>query len=124
MGLFSKFGKKEKGVPSGKPSEIHMYTMVVQDIFPLKIPGCVVVGMVDGDTIHVGDQVYIISRGGKVTATRIEGMENLFQKRIQTAAPGSNVSILLAGVDASQINKGDVISNVMAQQQVDVNKRS
>ncbi len=128
MGLFSKFGKKEKEekvekeVPSGKSSEFHMYTMVIQDIFTIKTEGCIVVGMVDGDTMHVGDQIYIISQGAKMTATRIEGMENPSQGKMQTAAPGDNVGILLAGVEAGQIKKGDVISNVMAQQQVDVNK--
>ena len=57
-----------------------------------------------------------------MTATRIEGMENPTQGKMQEATPGSNVGILLAGIEASQVNKGDVISNVMAQQQIDVNK--
>ncbi|MBP3458128.1 MAG: enhanced serine sensitivity protein SseB C-terminal domain-containing protein [Lachnospiraceae bacterium] len=128
MGLFSKFGKKEneekekKETPAGKPMESHMYTMVIQDIFTIKTAGCIVVGMVNDHTIHVGDQVYIISRGGKMTATRIEGMENPTQGKMQEATPGSNVGLLLAGIEASQVNKGDVISNVMAQQQIDVNK--
>ena len=30
-----------------------MYTFVVQDIFTIKSQGCVVVGMVEGDTIRV-----------------------------------------------------------------------
>lgn len=125
MGLFSKLGKKnkeEKEIPAGNSMEFYMYTMVVQDIFKLKTAGCVVVGMVDGHRMHVGDQIYILSQGGKMIATRIEGMENPAQRKIQEAAPGSNVSILLGGVEAGQINKGDVISNVMAQQQIDVNK--
>lgn len=90
-----------------------MYTMVIQDIFTIKTAGCVVVGMVDGDTIHVGDSVYIISRGAKMTATRIEGMENPSQGKMQTATPVSNAIVFSFENYAEIIQKDPNISGIV-----------
>lgn len=133
MGLFDKFGKKNKtdqvkqtepvkNASVEKPTSFNMYTMVIQDIFSIKTAGCVVVGLVYGGTMRVGDKAYVISREGKMLSTQIGSIENPSQGKMTEAGPGSNVGILLNGLESGQLQKGDVISNFMAQKQVDVNQ--
>lgn len=131
MGFFDNFGKKNKEKVEEREEESvknsmnssnpNVYTLAIEDTFAIKIGGCVVVGMVDGGTICTGDKIYIISRGGKVLTTQVVGME-IVGRSAERAPSGSNVGILLPNLEKTQLSPGDVISNVMPQQRVDVNQ--
>lgn len=130
MGLFDNFRKNKEKVAEREEKSVknsmnssnpNVYTLAIEDTFALKIGGCVVVGMVDGGTMRMGDKIYVISRGGQMLTTQVGGME-IVGKSVEKAPSGSNVGILLPNLEKAQLNPGDVISNVMPQQQVDVNQ--
>lgn len=130
MGLFDNFRKNKEKVAEREEKSVknsmnssnpNVYTVAIEDTFALKIGGCVVVGMVDGGTIRMGDKIYVISRGGQILTTQVGGME-IVDRSVEKAPSGSNVGILLPNLEKAQLNPGDVISNVMPQQQVDVNQ--
>lgn len=122
MGLFDVFkrGKREEGPQkSGKPEmtgkpgmAAGMYTFVVQDIFTIKGQGSVVVGVVEGDTIRVGDSVYVVKRGKQFLQAVVTAMENPVNGRMKEASPGTNVALMFRDLSAPELEKGDVICNV------------
>lgn len=131
MGLFDRFKKsaKENAAQTGQQEEAAnrqqtkgMYSFVVQEIFSIKNHGTVVVGVVEGDTIRVGDAVYIIGREKKLMKGTVAGIENPSQGRMQEAVPGANVALMFREIDAMEFAKADVISNVEPMFEVDVNK--
>ncbi len=131
MGLFDRFKKngKENAVHTGQQEKTGnrqqakgMYTFVVQDIFSIKNHGTVVVGVVEGDTIRVGDAVYIIGREKKMMRGTVAGIENPSQGSMQEAAPGANVALMFREIDAKEFAKADVISNAAPMFEADVNK--
>jgi translation elongation factor EF-1alpha len=89
-----------------------MYTFVVQDIFTIKSQGCVVVGMVEGDTIRVGDPVYIVKRNKRFLQSTVTAMENPVNGRMKEAPPKVNVALMFRDISSSELEKGDVICNV------------
>lgn len=131
MGFFDNFRKKNQEKAAEREEEPfknsmdssnpNVYTLAIEDTFALKIGGCVVVGMVDGGTIRTGDKIYVISRGGQVLTTQVGRME-IVRRSVEKAPSGSNVGILLPNLEKAQLSPGDVISNVMPQQRVDVNQ--
>lgn len=129
MGLFDKFGKKNKEENRKEESVKNKmnssgpnaYTLAIEDTFAIKTGGCVVVGMVDGGTMSLKDKIYIISRGGGMLTTQVEDMES-YRNKIEKAPSGKYVGILLPDLQKDQLNIGDIISNVEPQQRVDVNQ--
>ena len=59
----------------GNKKQKRLYTFVIQDIFTIKSQGCVVVGVVKTNPIHVGDLVYIIKRNKKFLEAVVSAME-------------------------------------------------
>lgn len=116
MGLLDvlKKGKREDGPQkSEKPgTAAGMFTFVVQDIFTIRGQGSVVVGVVEGDTIRVGDSVYVAKRGKKFLQAVVTAMENPVNGRMREASPGTNVALMFRDLPSSKLEKGDVICNV------------
>ena len=94
----------------GNKKQERLYTFVIQDIFTIKSQGCVVVGVVKTNPIHVGDLVYIIKRNKKFLEAVVSAME-VPGKRMEEAPPGTNVALMFRDVSSSDLEKGDVISN-------------
>lgn len=84
----------------------HRPHLPVDRIFTVSGFGTVVTGTLSGGTFSVGDAVEIQPTG---LTGRIRGMQSYHQS-VEIALPGSRVAINLAGVDKSEINRGDVIS--------------
>lgn len=103
---------KEQDGSQKQDSGQKMYTFVVQDVFTIKSQGCVVVGMVEGDTIRVGDPVYIIKRGKRFLQSTVTAMENPVNGRMKEAPPKVNVALMFRDIPSSEFEKGDVICNV------------
>ncbi len=96
MGLWDVL-KRDKKKAEGKKGQ-QPFTYVVQDIFTLKSQGTVVVGVVKGGPVHVGDPVYILKRRRQFLQAE--------------ALPGANVALMFREVCPSQLEKGDVVSNL------------
>ena len=105
-------GKKKQDSAQNQDTRQKMYTFVVQDIFTIKSQGCVVVGMVEGDTIRVGDPVYIVKRGKRFLQSTVTAMENPVNGRMKEAPPKVNVALMFRDISSSELEKGDVICNV------------
>ena len=103
--------KEQEGSPK-QDTDPQMYTFVVQDIFTIKSQGCVVVGMVEGDTIRVGDPVYIVKRNKRFLQSTVTAMENPVNGRMKEAPPKVNVALMFRDISSSELEKGDVICNV------------
>jgi|InofroStandDraft_1065614.scaffolds.fasta_scaffold25304_4 GTPases - translation elongation factors len=116
MGLFDVFkkGKKEEDPQRQErpKTAAGMYTFVVQDIFTLKSQGSVVVGVVEGDTIRVGDPVYVVKRGKQFLQAVVTAMENPVNGRMNEASPKTNVALMFRELASAELEKGDVVCNV------------
>lgn len=80
----------------------------VEDVFSIAGRGLVVTGIVQGATLKQGDCLTFTGTDGvarKCTAKAIE----TFRKMLDTAPPGTNVGILLSGVERSDVDKGIVL---------------
>jgi selenocysteine-specific elongation factor len=68
--------------------------------------GAVVTGtLLDGE-FHLGDEVVILPSDGR---GRIRGLQT-HKNKVEKAIPGSRTAINIAGIDLSQVKRGDVIS--------------
>jgi translation elongation factor EF-Tu-like GTPase len=109
MGFLSNlFGKKELGQVQETSG---IYTFIIEDIFTITKLGCIVVGVVKGADIHLGDEVYIIDTNGNRLNSKVMGMENPRFGKMNVAPVGRNVGILLSDIEAVQLSKGDILTN-------------
>ncbi len=109
MGLWDVL-KRDKKKAEGKKGQ-QPFTYVVQDIFTLKSQGTVVVGVVKGGPVHVGDPVYILKRRRQFLQAVVAAIEKP-GGRMEEALPGANVALMFREVCPSQLEKGDVVSNL------------
>ncbi|WP_407662311.1 EF-Tu/IF-2/RF-3 family GTPase [Mycolicibacterium rutilum] len=80
--------------------------MTVDEVFAIRNRGVVATGRVTAGTLHVGDTVHI-NGGPGVTVAAIEK----FRKKLDEAAEGDTVGLLLKGLERTQVNRGDVITS-------------
>ncbi|WP_027624463.1 hypothetical protein [Clostridium lundense] len=109
MGFLNKLFSKKLDLQSQDASSI--YTFYIEDIFTIKTVGCIVVGIVKGADIRVGDEVYIIDTNGNRLQSKVMGMENPRVGKMNIAPVGSNVGILLSDIEAKDLNRGDILTN-------------
>lgn len=91
--------------------ESGIYTFSIDEVFKIKGYGCIVVGIVKGTDIKVGDQVYIEDISGNILPSKILSIENPKVGKMDIAPIGSNVGILLSDIEASQLHRGDIVTN-------------
>jgi elongation factor Tu len=84
------------------------FLMAIEDVFTIEGRGTVATGKVDQGEIKPGDKVEIVGLGGmrESVVTSIEAFKQLQPK----ASAGENVGLLLRGVRAAEIERGQVIS--------------
>jgi len=88
--------------------DIHRPRLPVDRVFTLKGFGTVVTGtMLDGQ-FSVGQQVEILP---KKLQTRIRGIQS-HKKKIDVSLPGSRTALNLIGVDVSEIERGNVVTQI------------
>ncbi|MFY9613894.1 MAG: hypothetical protein WAT58_00715, partial [Candidatus Dormiibacterota bacterium] len=83
------------------------FAFTVEDVFHIKGRGTVVTGQVTGSPVGVGQAVIVTTPSGELALT-VDGLET-FRHKIESAAPGTNVGILLRGDGAETIQAGATI---------------
>jgi selenocysteine-specific elongation factor len=78
----------------------------VDRVFSMTGFGTVITGTLSGGSLSVGDEIQIAPSGH---TARIRGLQS-HREAIQIAHPGSRVAINFAGLDKSQIQRGDVVA--------------
>ncbi|MBR1788983.1 MAG: acyl carrier protein [Bacteroidaceae bacterium] len=88
-----------------QPNENEFY-FKIEDVFYIEGRGVVVTGRVEGENIHVGDNVEIRSNNRCLKA-QVTGVE-MFRKILNEAEPGDNCGLLLKGngVNQDSLEKG------------------
>ncbi|QAA32405.1 hypothetical protein [Clostridium manihotivorum] len=109
MGFLSNLFRKKEEEQVRNPSGI--YTFYIEDIFTITKLGCIVVGIVKGADIHLGDEVYIVDTKGNRLKSKVMGMENPRFGKMNVAPIGRNIGILLSDIEATQVSKGDIPTN-------------
>src|SRR3954466_14139453 len=82
--------------------------LAVEGVHVIEGRGTVVRGKVEQGTVRVGDMVEVLGLGGAVD-TVVTSVEAFNQSR-EAAAAGENVGVLLRGVKADQVGRGQVVA--------------
>jgi len=86
---------------------LHQPRLPIDRIFSMDGFGTVVTGTLSGGTLQVGEDVEIQPRRLRA---RIRGLQS-YKQPVQTALPGSRVAVNLAGLEKSDLSRGDVITH-------------
>ena len=78
----------------------------IDRVFTISGFGTVVTGTLIDGTLHVGQEVEVLP---KALRARIRGLQT-HKQRVDVAIPGSRVAINLAGVQVSDLERGDVVA--------------
>lgn len=81
------------------------FAMVVEDVFAIAKRGTVVTGRIASGSVRVGDALVVDGAAGSRPVT-CNGVE-MFRKKLDTAAAGDNVGLLLDGVEKGEVAAGD-----------------
>ncbi|MCI6716361.1 MAG: hypothetical protein SOZ32_07055 [Bacilli bacterium] len=81
------------------------FFMVVNDFFNITGKGTVITGVVTNGTVKTVDVLIISSSNKNITVVEI----SKFKKTIDPAAVSDDISILISGVEYSEIGRGNVV---------------
>jgi elongation factor Tu len=84
------------------------FRMVVEDVFTIKDRGTVATGTIGTGTVKVGQQVRIVRAGTPLRTTTVTGVEK-FREKLDSAAAGENVGLLLDKVTGDNVMRDDVL---------------
>ncbi|MBP5492337.1 MAG: enhanced serine sensitivity protein SseB C-terminal domain-containing protein [Clostridiales bacterium] len=120
MGLFDRKNKAEENPeeekkPQFEKVEFPILTVVVEDVLSMTSTEVSVIGNVRGGTLHEGDKLFLLGRRGKTKQTSALRLEDTLMTKMPEAAEGTNVSIVLEGLRAGEVEKYDVLSSVNCQ---------
>lgn len=82
----------------------------VDRVFTIKGFGTVVTGTLMDGMLHTGDEICILPKG---IISRIRGLQSL-KRNVDQVFPGSRVAINIQGIDASTVERGDMITGGQA----------
>jgi elongation factor Tu len=84
------------------------FLLAVEGVHVIEGRGTVVTGKIEQGTVRVGDKVEVLGLGGAVetVVTSVEA----FNKPREAATAGENVGVLLRGVKADQVGRGQVVA--------------
>ena len=87
-------------------ADYHQPRLPIDRVFVVSGFGAVVTGTLSGGNLTIGDSVEM-QPSGKVG--RIRGLQS-YQRKVDTAAPGSRVAVNVAGINSADIQRGDVLT--------------
>ncbi|HCT75314.1 MAG TPA: hypothetical protein DGG94_04315 [Micromonosporaceae bacterium] len=92
-----------------------MTWMRIEDVFTIDGRGPVITGRVQGGPIRPGDQLWLMSDSDPVAAITVVHVGGFCLRGTQAdaAGPGDNAGLLIAGVEASQIHIGQVVTDAV-----------
>lgn len=85
--------------------------LLIDDVFSITGRGTVVTGRIESGSFHLGESVRITRTSGEVINTTIMAIE-AFRKKLDVAAAGDNVGLLLRNVERDQVGRGDRIESI------------
>ncbi|WP_346907117.1 SseB family protein [Faecalicatena orotica] len=91
------------------------YTLLVEDIFSVHGEGCIITGIVKGDTMSVGDKVWILGADGSQKAVRTGKLKVFLGeevKRAFSAESGTRIGFWTKDASEEDVLPGSVISSV------------
>ena len=83
------------------------FLMPVEDVFTITGRGTVATGRIERGVVRINDVVEIVGMGSK-KQTVVTGVE-MFRKTVDEGIAGSNVGILLRGIQRNEIERGQVL---------------
>jgi elongation factor Tu len=84
------------------------FLMPIEDVFTITGRGTVATGRVERGAVHVGDEVEIVGLTDTVR-TQVTGVE-MFRKLLDEGRAGDNIGALLAGIERSDVQRGQVLA--------------
>ena len=87
-------------------ADYHQPRLPIDRVFVVSGFGAVVTGTLSGGNLSIGDSVEM-QPSGKVG--RIRGLQS-YQRKVDTAAPGSRVAVNVAGINSADIRRGEVLT--------------
>ena len=87
-------------------ADYHQPRLPIDRVFVVSGFGAVVTGTLSGGALTVGDSIEIQPSG---RAGRIRGLQS-YRRQVDSVAPGSRVAVNVAGVNSSDIQRGDVLT--------------
>ncbi len=78
----------------------------IDRVFVVSGFGAVVTGTLSGGALTIGDSIELQSSG---MSGRIRGLQS-YQRKVESAAPGSRVAVNITGVNSGEIQRGDVLT--------------
>ena len=87
-------------------ADYHQPRLPIDRVFVVSGFGAVVTGTLSGGALTVGDSIEIQPSG---RAGRIRGLQS-YRRQVESVAPGSRVAVNVAGVNSSDIQRGDVLT--------------
>ena len=123
MGIFGKRDKNEENKNEKENSELNLdasasegifpfATIVVDEVLSLTASEISIIGNLRGKSIRVGDELFLLERGGGSKKTRVVNIKNEMMEKIKVAEEGTNVNIDLMGFRQGDVKKLDVLSSV------------
>lgn len=91
-----------------KPPANGSFLMPVEDVFSVSGRGTFATGIIERGRVNTGDSVEIIGFADTLTKSKVKGILSS-NKAVLQAGPGDNISLVLSGVDKSQVRRGMVI---------------
>lgn len=86
----------------------HQPRLPIDRVFVVSGFGAVVTGTLSGGTLSIGDNIELQPSG---KAGRVRGLQS-YRRDVETASPGSRVAVNIAGVNSSDIQRGDVLTHL------------
>src|SRR5262249_48842348 len=98
----------DAGVPVPARAVDRPFLMAVEGVRPVAGRGAVATGRVEGGGVSVGDKVEVLGLGGlaETVVTAVEA----FRRPKASAEAGENVGVLLRGVKADAVRRGQVVA--------------
>ena len=85
------------------------FLMPIEDVFPVKGRGTIVIGRVQSGTLKKGDVIIISGKNRPAITTHVSSFEGFIRDPDSfVAQPGDNCGILLREVEANQLEAGMV----------------
>jgi hypothetical protein len=88
--------------------DVMAFKMIIEDVFTIAGRGTVVCGKINEGEIKLNDTVYITGLGVKNKSTKVIGIV-MFNKLLDEAREGDNVSLLLFNIKKSEVSSGQIL---------------